>query len=130
VASLQRGTRHERAAINGAANRAARRRRSRPPAQTTWAWQARQGDGSTLQTELADARERIWELNEELASTIEELHEETTQVHCLRGFVLQKASELNERKKEEQISNSRDRKNLEEEWKKNWKKGNGNTIWN
>ena len=36
----------------------------------------------------------------------------------MRGFLLQKANELNKRKEEEQISNSRDRKNLEEEWGK------------
>ena len=38
-----------------------------------------------------------------------------TEVDWLRGFLVQKASELNKRKEEEQISNSRDRKNLEEQ---------------
>ena len=64
----------------------------------------------------------------------------------------QEKSKLNERIEEEQISNSRDRKNLEEEWKtklekekqgwkrkdgkrkngkkQSWKRKNGNTIWN
>ena len=75
--------------------------------------------------QLDEAQERVRGLQEELASTVEELHRETTQVDWLRGFLFQKASELNKRK-EEQISNSRDRKN----GKKSWKKGNVNTIWN
>ena len=40
----------------------------------------------------------------------------------------QEKSELNERIEEEQISNSRDRENLEEEWKTKLEKENGN--WN
>ena len=175
-------------ANNSATSRTARRKRSRPPLQTTWSWQAKQddkayidelharledtlkqrrGDGNYIEelqikldeelrqadevqedyvhresqqladaqervrgleddlanadwvhedyvhTEsqrLADAQEQIQELEEDLASTVEKLHGETTQVDWLRGFLFQKASELNKRK-EEQISNSRDRKN-------------------
>ena len=67
---------------------------------------------------LADAQEQIQELEKDLADTGVELHGETTKVEWFRGFLLQKASELNKRKEEEQISISRDRKNLEEEWKK------------
>ena len=67
--------------------------------------------------QLADAQERVRGLEEDLASTVEELHGETTKVEWFRGFLLQKASELNKRKEEEQISNSQHRKNLEEEWK-------------
>ena len=69
AAAPQRGTRRERAAITSAMSRTARRgKRSRPPVQTTWAWQARQGDGSTLQTELAEAQERIRGLEKDLAN--------------------------------------------------------------
>ncbi len=51
AAALQRGTRRERAAILGATNRAARRRRFRPPFQTMW---ARQADIGGLWKELKE----------------------------------------------------------------------------
>ena len=40
--------------------------------------------------QLADAQERIRELEEDLASTVEELHGETTKVDWLRGFLVKK----------------------------------------
>ena len=58
--------------------------------------------------QLADAQERIRGLEEDLASTVEELHGETTKADWFHGFVVHELRELN----------SRDRKNLEEEWKK------------
>ena len=47
---------------------------------------------------LADAQEQIQELEEDLASTVEKLHGETTQVDCLRWFLLQKASEVKKKR--------------------------------
>ena len=48
AATPQRGTRRERAAINSATNHVARRKRFRPPVQTTGAWQVRQGDDAYM----------------------------------------------------------------------------------
>uniref|UniRef100_A0A8C4NG29 Uncharacterized protein n=1 Tax=Eptatretus burgeri TaxID=7764 RepID=A0A8C4NG29_EPTBU len=62
--------------------------------------------------QLADAQERVQGLEEDLASTVKELHGETTKADWLCGFVIHELSELN----------SRDRKNLEEEWKKKLEK--------
>ena len=74
--------------------------------------------------QLADAQERIRELEKDLANTGEELHGETTKVEWYarneewftRRFEHEKR-ELNKRIEEEQISNSQDRKSLEEDWK-------------
>ena len=85
--------------------------------------------------QLADAQEQIRWLENDLANTVEELHGETTKVvwytHNVEWSTRRlehEKSELNKRIEEEQISNSRDRKNLEKEWKIKLK--NGNTTWN
>ena len=74
--------------------------------------------------QLADAQEQIRGLEKDLANTVEELHGETTKVEWyIRNVewftrrLKHENSELNKRIEEEQISNSRDRKNLEKEWK-------------
>ena len=58
----------ERAAIFGATNGTTRGECSQTPFQTTWAWQARQSDGSTLQIELDEAQERIRGLEKDLTN--------------------------------------------------------------
>ena len=68
--------------------------------------------------QLADAQERIRGLEEDLANTGVELRGEMIKVEWFTRRVLElEKSELNKRIEEEQISNSWDRKSLEEEWK-------------
>ena len=67
---------------------------------------------------LADVQERIWWLKEDLANRVDELcGKKNLVVFYTRNLEYEK-SKLNKRIEEEQIGISRDRKNLEEEWKK------------
>ena len=67
---------------------------------------------------LADAQERIRWLEKDLANRVDELCGEKNKVEWFTRLLEYEKSELNIRIEEEQISNSRDRKSLEKEWKK------------
>ena len=67
---------------------------------------------------MADEQEQIRWLKEDLANRVDELCGEKNKVVLFTRQLEYEKSELNKRIEEEQISNSRDRKNLEEEWKK------------
>ena len=67
--------------------------------------------------QLADERERIRWLKEDLANKVDELCGEMNKVVLFTRELEYEKSELNKRIEEEQISNSQDRENLEKEWK-------------
>ena len=56
-------------------------------------------------------------MKEDLANRVDELCGEKNKVEWFTRRFEQEKSELNKRIEEEQISNSQDRKSLEEEWK-------------
>ena len=66
--------------------------------------------------QVADAQEQIRWLENDLANAVEELHGEMMKVEWYSRRLEHEKSELN-KIEEEQIINSRDRKNLEKEWK-------------
>ena len=68
--------------------------------------------------QLADVRERLRWLKEDLANRVDELCGEKNKVVLFTHNLEYEKSKLNKRMEEEQIGISQDRKSLEEEWKK------------
>ena len=66
---------------------------------------------------MADVRDRIRWVKEDLANRVDELCGKKNLVVLYTHNLEHEKSKLNKRREEEQISKSRDRENLEEEWK-------------